>query len=223
MTQRSGPKMKQAPASSRIGAALLILAVVAVDRLLPDRYRLGPAWMPDVGAAVMIVPMIIDWITKGSPLWRKIERVCMFVAVGAALTINSSNLVIVVYNLVTNSKSMEPTTLFVTSVAIWGGNMFIFTLIYWLIDRGGPDARASGQAGYLDFDFPALEKADGVPPDWHPGMVDSLFLGFTTSTAFSPTEAMPLSARAKILVMIQSSVSLITIAVVAARTINILQ
>ena len=215
--------MKQAPASSRIGAALLILAIVAIERLLPDRYRLGAAWAPEAGAAVMIVPMIVAWLAKGAPFWRTVERVCMFAATGAELVLNTANLLVVVYNLVTNSKTMDPTTLFVTSIAIWGGNMFVFTLIYWLIDRGGPDARARGDDGYVDFDFPGLDNPDKVPPGWHPGIVDYLFLGFTTSTAFSPTEAMPLSARAKILVMIQSSVSLVTIAVVAARTINILQ
>ncbi|MGP8100575.1 MAG: hypothetical protein ACLQHL_07405 [Candidatus Cybelea sp.] len=76
---------------------------------------------------------------------------------------------------------------------------------------------------YPDFDFPAMDESAPVPPDWRPGIVDYLFLGFTTSTAFSPTEAMPLTARAKLLVMFQSGISLITIAIVAARTINILK
>ena len=60
-------------------------------------------------------------------------------------------------------------------------------------------------------------------PDWQPGIVDYLFLGFTTSTAFSPTEAMPLTSRAKLLMVVQSLIALITIAIVAARTINILK
>ena len=68
-----------------------------------------------------------------------------------------------------------------------------------------------------------MDESAPVPPNWQPGIVDYLFLGFTTSTAFSPTEAMPMTPRAKVLVMLQSSISLITIAIVAARTINILE
>ncbi|HEY1428051.1 MAG TPA: hypothetical protein VGF18_00630 [Candidatus Tumulicola sp.] len=92
--------------------------------------------------------------------------------------------------------------------------------MYWLIDAGGPDARQAGERRYLDFTFPAMDEGDRVPPNWRPGIIDYLFLGFTTATAFSPTEALPLSARAKALMMIESAISLITIAVVAARTIN---
>ncbi|HEY1655252.1 MAG TPA: hypothetical protein VGF86_09080 [Candidatus Tumulicola sp.] len=70
--------------------------------------------------------------------------------------------------------------------------------------------------------FPAMHD-NPDRPDWQPGMIDYLFLGFTTSTAFSPTEAMPLTRRAKLLMIVQSMVALITIAIVAARTINILK
>ncbi len=113
--------------------------------------------------------------------------------------------------------------MFYTSVGIWTGNILIFTLVYWLVDGGGPDARLNHETQYPDFDFPAQDDTASVPPNWQPGIVDYLFLGFTTSTAFSPTEAMPLTQRAKLLVILQSSISLITIAIVAARTINILK
>jgi hypothetical protein len=68
-----------------------------------------------------------------------------------------------------------------------------------------------------------MNDPEHAPPGWHPNVVDYLFLGFTTSTAFSPTEAMPFTPRAKLLVIIQSSIALVTIAIVAARTINILK
>ena len=96
-------------------------------------------------------------------------------------------------------------------------------MIYWLIDSGGPDARLNNKTTYPDFDFPAMDESAPVRPNWHPDIIDYLFLGFTTSTAFSPTEAMPMTPRAKVLVTLQSSISLITIAIVAARTINILE
>jgi hypothetical protein len=101
--------------------------------------------------------------------------------------------------------------------------VLVFTLIYWLVDSGGPDARAAGKARYPDFVFPTMDDTEHTQPDWHPHIVDYLFLSFTTNTAFSPTEAMPFSNRAKLLVMLQSTISLVTIAIVAARTINILK
>ncbi|MGC1380651.1 MAG: hypothetical protein WA814_06460 [Candidatus Baltobacteraceae bacterium] len=207
----------------RFGAAAIIVAMMVVTSLLPVRYRIAPDWLPYADSIVMLVAMAIAALYKGSRLWRKVERVTLFAGVAVVFAFNTSNLLIVVYNLVTNAREMSPTPLFYTSLAIWAGNMFIFTLVYWLVDSGGPDARASGEQRYVDFSFPAMDDPDKVPPNWFPGIVDYLFLGFTTSTAFSPTEAMPYSARAKLLVIVQSSISLLTIAVVAARTVNILR
>jgi len=208
--------------ASRWGAGAIVLALVAINWFLPDRYRLLPPFLPGIAAGLVIAAMVLSATMVRTRRWHGIERMTMSVGVGIALLFNAANLISVVDNLVTNPSSMKPVPLFYTSVSIWTGNMLIFTLIYWLLDRGGPDARA-GKDTYPDFDFPAMDDSEKVRPGWQPGIVDYLFLGFTTSTAFSPTEAMPLTPRAKLLVIVQSSISLITIAVVAARTVNILQ
>ena len=191
--------------------------------LLPERYHLMPQWLTYVGIATMVVPMVLVTVRPGNPLWRRVERVAEFTAVGSALLFNSANVLLTAYNLVENPDKLEPVPLFYTSVGVWAGNMLIFTLIYWLIDGGGPDARLNRTNPYPDFDFPAMDDEAHVAARWQPGIVDYLFLGFTTNTAFSPTEAMPMTSRAKILVMLQSTISLVTIAIVAARTINILK
>ncbi len=202
---------------------LIVLAIALLITVLPRRYHLVPTWFAYVGAAAMLLPMILVALTHGSALWRRFERIAEFVAVGTALAFNTSNLLVAAYNLVEHPGTLEPVPLFYTSVGVWTGNILIFTLIYWLIDSGGPDARLNHEKQYPDFDFPAMDDPTKVPPNWQPGIIDYLFLGFTTSTAFSPTEAMPLTARAKLLMTIQSAISLITIAIVAARTINILK
>jgi hypothetical protein len=125
--------------------------------------------------------------------------------------------------LVKNPGKLDPVRLFYTSIGIWSGNVLIFTLLYWLVDRGGPDARVNRLVRYPDFVFPAMDDDEYASANWQPSMIDYLFLGFTTSTAFSPTEAMPFTPRAKLLMVIQSTIALITIAIVAARTINILK
>lgn len=200
-----------------------MIAIVALIMLLPQRYQFTPSWFAYVATVLMLAPMLLVVVTKGGEVWKRIERIAEFVAVGAALVANVANLLIVAYHLVENPGALQPVPLFYTSVGIWTGNVLIFTLLYWLIDRGGPDARLSNKVQYPDFDFPAMDDSEHVPPNWQPGMVDYLFLGFTTSTAFSPTEAMPLTSRAKLLMILQSAIALITIAIVAARTINILK
>ncbi len=209
--------------ASRLGAVVIVLTIVVLVTLLPRRYHLVPNWFAYLAGCVMLIPMLLVWVTRGNEMTRRLERIAEFVAVGAALAFNTGNLLVVAYNLVENSNTLEPVQLFYTSVGIWTGNILIFTLIYWLVDGGGPEARLNHQTQYPDFDFPAMGDSAPVPPAWQPSMIDYLFLGFTTSTAFSPTEAMPLTQRAKLLVIVQSCISLITIAVVAARTINILK
>jgi hypothetical protein len=209
--------------ASRFGAVVIVCGIVALIMVLPRRYHLMPSWFAYVGIAMMIVPMVLVTVVPGNAFWRRIERVAEFIAVGSAFFFNSANILVAAYNLVEFPDKLEPIPLFYTSIGVWTGNILIFTLIYWLIDGGGPDARLNRTEPYPDFDFPAMDDDKHVKPDWQPGIVDYLFLGFTTSTAFSPTEAMPLTPRAKVLVMVQSAISLITIAIVAARTINILK
>lgn len=207
----------------RLGAVAIVIAIAALIAFLPRRYQFTPSWVAYATTALMVAPMLLVAVTKGGKAWKRFERGAEFFAVGLALVANVANLLVVAYHLIENPGALEAVPLFYTSIGIWCGNVLIFTLIYWLIDSGGPDARLDKMARCPDFDFPAMDDPDHVPPGWKPGIVDYLFLGFTTSTAFSPTEAMPLTARAKALMMVQSVIALVTIAVVAARTINILK
>ncbi|HEV3091488.1 MAG TPA: hypothetical protein VGX91_08625 [Candidatus Cybelea sp.] len=217
----SGSSTRQT--APRLGALLIVLAIVALIAVLPRRYHLVPTWFAYLEMGILVAPMILVQLIQGNLFLRRIERVAEFIAIGGALFFNSANILIAAYNLVEDPAKLDPVSLFYTSIAVWSGNILIFTLIYWLVDGGGPDARLQHISPYPDFDFPAMDDDKHVAPSWEPGIVDYLFLGFTTSTAFSPTEAMPLTARAKMLVMLQSCLSLITIAIVAARTINILK
>ena len=113
-------------------------------------------------------------------------------------------------------------TLLTTSIAIWVTNVLVFALAYWLIDRGGPEGRESGWKGWADFSFTRGDPTEGMPVGWQPIFADYLALAFNTSSAFSPTDVLPLRPRAKVLMMVQSFISLITVIAVGARAINIL-
>jgi uncharacterized membrane protein len=106
---------------------------------------------------------------------------------------------------------------------VWIINTLIFSVLYWQMDRGGPETRLNNAGTKPDWLFPQEgAPAEGVPPEWRPGFVDYLFLGYSTATAFSTTDVIPLTPRAKMLMMLQSTISLVTIVIVAARAINIL-
>ncbi len=102
------------------------------------------------------------------------------------------------------------------------GNNLAFALLYWEFDSKGPLARLERQIEYPDFAFVQHVNPDLAPPGWRPSFIDYLYLGFTTSIAFSPTDVMPLASWAKAAMTVQSTVSFIVIGLVIARAVNVL-
>jgi hypothetical protein len=112
--------------------------------------------------------------------------------------------------------------LLAASIGVWVVNVLAFSLLYWQIDRGGPLARANNLRLKPDWFFPQVGVPEDVAPGWQPTYPDYLFLAYSTATAFSATDALPLTPRAKMLMMLQSTIALMTILIVASRAINIL-
>jgi hypothetical protein len=102
---------------------------------------------------------------------------------------------------------------------IWLGNNLAFALLYWLIDSGGPVARSELDRP-IDFAFTQHLSPELAPPGWRPVFLDYLHLGFTNATAFSPTDVMPLTHRAKFTMVVQSSVALALFGLIVARAVN---
>jgi len=96
-----------------------------------------------------------------------------------------------------------------------------FGLCYWGLDRGGPVKRLQPDSPSPDFQFPQMENPQLVAPGWYPELIDYIYVSFTNSIAFSPTDAMPLSRRTKLLMLSESAVSAISILLVTARYVNI--
>jgi hypothetical protein len=203
----------------------VVLAVIAVLSLLialPDRVRAFPSWVPFLLAIVLIVPMLVLSRTRDKARWMRIERIVisLFLAIGALALAES--LGYLVSTMVRHSAEVTGLQLLNSSVALWATNVLLFSLGYWRLDRGGPEARANGASAKPDWLFPQEGLPEYVPRDWHPTFIDYLFLAFDTATAFSPTDDLPLTSRAKLLMMLESIISLVTIIAVAARAINIL-
>jgi hypothetical protein len=207
---------------SRWPVALTILSVVLLLALLPGRVRLLPLWVSYVSGFAVLAPIAAVGLTSAKTKWRRIERAVtlLFFVVAAVTTLaNLGNLVNVISYRPAEVSGLQ---LLASSIAVWVTNVLMFALLYWQIDRGGPEARANKADTKPDWLFPQDGAPEEVLPNWRPTFVDYLFLGYSTATAFSTTDAMPLTSRAKMLMMLQSTISLATMVVVASRAINIL-
>jgi hypothetical protein len=203
----------------------IIVAVVVVVLLLavlPSRVRVFPAWVPWLTAIVLIVPMAALALNTATGALLRIERIVTAVFLMIAGFGIIAALKTLISAMVRRSSEVTGIHLLTSSIAVWATTVLLFSVAYWRIDRGGPEARANHANRKPDWLFPQENAGENVPPDWRPTFVDYLFLAFCTATAFSPTDAQPLTARGKLLMMLESTISLVTIVVVASRAINIL-
>ncbi len=218
--------MKEQTQSIRIEprwpVVLAILAAILMVVLLPERVVLFPAWFPYVIGIALILPMAAVRLSAEKARWLRVERTIMLLFIVAMGVGTLANLASLIGAMVRRSGEVGGLQLLSSSIVVWVSNVLIFSLLYWRIDRGGPEARANNAGTRPDWLFPQAGAPEDAPPDWRPTFVDYLFLGFSTATAFSPTDALPLTSRAKMLMMLESTMSLGTIVVVASRAINIL-
>ena len=203
-------------------AAMALLSIGSLYYALPPELRVGPDWLVLVLVAALAIPATITH-HRGS--WRLSH------ALGyAANSVVTLSLVISLGLLISRlpAHKERPGQLLRSAAALWVCNMLVFACWYWRLDAGGPHQRALRRS-HTDGAFlfpqmlldPDLRKEMGED-QWSPGFIDYLFLAFNTSTAFSPTDVPVLSRWAKTLMMVQASISLATIALLAARAVNIL-
>jgi hypothetical protein len=203
-------------------ALVAMLAIGGLYYAMPSALTVGPDWLVLVLVLVLGLPALM---THRAGLWR----------IGHALgyTMNgvvTLSLIVSLGLLVSRlpAKKESPKELLVAAGALWISNLLVFACWYWRLDAGGPHERFM-QGSHTDGAFlfpqmmlePELRREMGEDK-WKPGFIDYLFLAFNTSTAFSPTDVPVLSRWAKALMMIQSAISLATIALLAARAVNIL-
>ncbi len=207
---------------SRWPGAVAVVVVVVLLAILPGRISLFPTWVPYILGIVMLVAMAGAGLTAGKGWWERLERVIVMLFFLAMMGGTLANLASLMSAMVRRPAEVSGMQLLASSVGVWVTNVLEFSLLYWQLDRGGPGAREIRESTRPDWLFPQAGAPEDAPPDWQPTFVDYLFLSFTTATAFSPTDSLPLTPRAKMLMMLEGSISLATIVVVASRAINIL-
>ena len=207
---------------SRWLVTLAVIAVFVLLLLLPARVRVFPIWVGCALVSALIAPMVALSLATDKRRWLHIESTATLVFIvitGFALLYN---LQFLLSQMVRGEVKLTGFTLLTSSIAVWATNVLIFSLVYWRIDRGGPEARANQATPKPDWLFPQQTVPELAPNGWCPSFIDYFFLAFCTGTAFSPTDALPLTSRAKVLMMLESVLSLVTIITVLARAINIL-
>ena len=203
-------------------AALLLFMALSIGlRLwLPVHGVARIPWLfPSIETALLIVLLLSD-PSSTAVRARHLRRVAVCLVsllVVAALWTT----VLLVYDLIKGGGATNsPGQLLATGGIVWLGNNLAFALLYWLIDSGGPVARLRGAGPPVDFAFTQQLSPELVPDGWRPVFLDYLHLGFTNATAFSPTDVMPLTHRAKYTMLVQSTVALALFGLVVARAVN---
>lgn len=208
-------------------ATIAVLAVGGIYFAIPEYLSLGPRWLL---LLVMILLAIPALLTHRAGL-RKVSR-WLGIAISLILTTDLIwSVALLVYALPLHRQA--PQDLLRSAAAIWTTNVLVFALWYWRLDTGGHRAESEQPHCGSAFLFPQLamqaQQNRSVPggiatgcDEWFPNFVDYLFIAFNTSTAFSPTDTPPLTRWAKGLMMVQSIISLMIIALLAARAVNIL-
>jgi uncharacterized membrane protein len=184
--------------------------------LISDRYTVGPPWL--MLALVLVGSFVVAALhRRGRLRERRYALLTMLsvLTVGVAVTA-----LFLLQSLLTNRA--QASDLLLSAALLWASNVLLFSVWYWELDAGGARRRVAGTPISTDFAFPQMVLGGEFVAHWKPKYVDYLFLAFNTSTAFSPTDTMVLAQRAKFLMMVQSVISLTTIAVLAARAINTL-
>jgi hypothetical protein len=204
-------------------ASLAVVAVLVLQVLVPPQVNALPRWLMPVLGGLLLLPLV--WtnpfhLRRDEPWLRWVELVLLALVVA----VNAYYLAGMIFFL-NNGDANEGKVLVKSALLIWVTNVVAFAVWYWEIDRGGPFARApehEREAEREDLLFPQMTVDLPRWKGWLPGFTDYLYVALTNATAFSPTDTLPLTARTKTLMGIQSLIALLTIAIIAARAVNVL-
>ncbi|HEX2909570.1 MAG TPA: hypothetical protein VH186_02085 [Chloroflexia bacterium] len=203
-------------------ALLALIIIGGAYAILSDRLTIGPSWILIPLMALLIIPAIITRL-KGN------HHVNHYLLLALCCLVTLAEITSISLLLATlPDKSVAPVSLLRDAALLWTSNIIVFALWYWQVDGGGPYERSHESCNdyrqNADLLFPQLTLTEARPAfkEWRPGFMDYLFVAFNTSTAFSPTDTPVLSTSVKVLSMVQAALSLVTLAALAARAINIL-
>ncbi len=222
------------PHEPRWHASCAIIAAVILYITLPPRLTIGPGWVAPVLVLLVLVPLSILAPRRGRETQRTRLWSILLIAIVTFFNLASVLLLVAGFFHPAKAQLQSAAILLRTGSQIWLTNILVFGLWYWELDGNGPEARAhcttTSEFQNADFLFPQMQiiaasggTATFIDRNWKPQFFDYLYLALTNATAFSPADVMPLSRWAKALMGVEALVSLITIAIVLARSVSLIQ
>jgi hypothetical protein len=208
------------PKEPRWPASLAVIAALLLYMTLPQKLTIGPGWVIPALEGALLIPL-----TLRAPYRHREEvRLVRFASLLLIALVNLANVasLALLVHVVLSGAAVDGRQLIFSGIQIWLTLILVFALWYWEVDRGGPAIRGHSDQRDPDFLFPQLGTHELGQQDWMPGFVDYLYVSFTNATAFSPTDTMPLSVRAKLLMLVEALASITTVVMVAGRAVNIL-
>jgi uncharacterized membrane protein len=201
-------------------AQLTVATAIALNYLLAERVTVGPTWLlPSVEGALLLA--LIAIVPRRANSHSRGRRRFALAVIGLVSAANVASLGLLVHFLINGGRAGGH-PLIVSGVVLWATNVLLFAVWYWELDGGGPVARHLDPESLRDFEFPQMDNPKLAPSGWRPGYLDYLYVSLTNATAFSPTDTMPLTHIAKVVMSVQSIAALATIGLVVARAVNIL-
>jgi uncharacterized membrane protein len=203
-------------------AAAVVVAII-LQLVLPRQLSLSPReLLPGLEAGLLFA--LVTANPKRLRREHRALRAATNAMIGLITLANAASAALLAHRLVSGQAGNDSASdLLLSGGSIYLTNIIAFGLWYWEHDRGGPFARSAARQHHPDFLFPQMAAPDLASHDWEPRFLDYLYLSFTNATAFSPTDTLPMSRWAKALMAAQSAVSLVTVALVVARAVNILK
>lgn len=215
-----------------------ILGSASLYATLPSSFVVGPSagafsaarWIVPVLTVVLLLVFVVS--VPHGPLADRVGvdlarlhvgRRVLVMAVIAVVTVANAAAISWLVHLLISGAQTHAAQLLRAGIHMWCLNVLVFALWFWELDNGGPRARMTAGPYGRDFLFPQQAMPEIAPPGWQPRFVDYVYVSFTNATAFSPTDTMPLSRWAKVLMLVESAASLVLALMVAARAINILR
>jgi hypothetical protein len=202
-------------------ALLAVLVAIALQLVLPERVIQGlgnRSLVPALEGALLVVLLVAN---PGRISTEETRLRIVGISVIALISIANVVSLLELINALLYGTKATGRPLIYASLPIWITNVIVFGLWYWELDRGGPARRQLADHRRPDFLFPQM-STPGSDPHWTPSFLDYVYTSFTNATAFSPTDTMPLTPSAKSLMTLQSLASLVTVAIVVSRAVNIL-
>jgi uncharacterized membrane protein len=203
--------------------AVAIVLALGIYLFLPDPLPFVPSWVVPAALLAAYIPLVVI-----NP--RRLGRETTWsrgLALGIAIALAAVNQVYLVQivDQLLNGRGVGVTIVYVAA-GVWSSNVIAFAVVFWEIDRGGPFARrfeGVRDDAPMDFRFPQQDGSPGTDPHWQPEFFDYLYFSLSSMMAFSPTDVMPLTHRAKALMAYESLTGFVLLALVIARAVNIIQ